>query len=145
MKHLQLTKQFAAGLVAGLIGVSLFSFIPGNSGNQGENVTNITVEDARSFFTNYMSSASPLNEVMKGVAIDENQLDAMNRIKNENPLISSFRIYFGKDNAGNNVGMVVGVSASGSDLTQGTIYSTPAWNFNTCPVVCDAASQITSN
>lgn len=142
---LQKSKTFLSGLAAGMLLFVLFSFSSGKTASRGENVTNVTLSEAQAYFGNYMNSAAPINEVLKGISIDVNQLEAMNQLKGQNPLISSFRLYFGKDNAGNDVGLVVGVDANRNDITDGTIYSTAAWNFNLCPVICDAAGLITGN
>jgi tricorn protease-like protein len=74
--------------------------------------------------------------------VDKAQLDAMNNLFKENPTLSGFRIYFGKDNDAKKVGIVIGVDASGKDMLKSTIFSTDSPVSSPCPPICDSSSPI---
>jgi hypothetical protein len=143
MKAYFLRKSFITGLFTGIILISIFSFIPGKNPQSGESIINVSLSTAKQYFQNYKTSASPIKDVLNGVSIDVNQLTAMNSLKEQNPNLNSFRVYFAKSNTGENKGLVVGIDAQGNDYVTGGIYSTTAWNLNLCPVVCDVPGQIT--
>ena len=92
-----------------------------------------------------MTGAAPFNQVIKGFTVDKPQLDAMNSIAKENQDLTGFRIYFGKDNNGKKIGIVVGVDSSGKDALKNTIFSTDSPISSPCPPICDVSSPIIVN
>lgn len=112
------------------------------------NPNKISKDKAKSYMATYRNSAAPLNSVAEGVIIERSQLeainslDSLNSIVNEDASIGSFRVYFGKDEVGTDVSVVVGVDEDGTDMT-GTIYSTARGTGGLCPPMCDATGTLT--
>ena len=134
---------FITGTVFGISVIGLLSFtsapvapVPASGNNA------VTSAVAHAYFSNYMADATPLNQVVRGFTVDKTQVDAMNSISSENPGLTSFRIYLGKDNGGNKVGIVVGVDNAGRDAVGNSIFSTDAPRTSPCPPICDVASPI---
>ncbi|MEI7662176.1 MAG: hypothetical protein WCK34_08260 [Bacteroidota bacterium] len=135
------------GFITGTVfGISVFLFLSFTNGPaapaQGSGVVAITSADAHTCFTKYLSGAVSYNQVIKGINIDRTQLEAMNSISGENPALPGFRIYFGKDNTGRSVAIVVGVDSMGKDAVKNTIFNTDAPKFSPCPPICDVSSPI---
>lgn len=140
-----LTITFFSGLILGITLIGIFSFtysgsVPASSPNSGK----INVQEANSLFRNYYNNAAPTNDVIRGFALNKEQLAALNYLSNENPALAGFRIYMGNDNNMGRVGIVVGVNSSGQDLT-GSIYKAAAGGSGPCPTICDGNSGITGN
>lgn len=140
-----MTVTFISGLILGISVIGLFAFtnisqVPAPLAG----VNKISEQDAKVLFRNYFTTATPMNVPVKGFAISKEQLSALNMLANENPGLTAFRIYLGKDNSAGNVGILVGVNGSGMDVTN-TIYRAVAGQSGPCPTICDAASTITSN
>jgi hypothetical protein len=134
---------FLTGMVSGVSIVGLLAFTNGAATPvPAAPIVPVTAAEAHGYFTNYISGATPLNQVVKGFTIDKAQLDAMNSISAENPGLTSFRIYFGKDSRASKVGIVVGVDDAGRDAINGRIYSTEAPKASPCPPICDTSSPI---
>ena len=136
---------FLAGLmVAGSV-VGFFAFRNSPSGPDASPAVSATsAAVANGYLKNYLSGASPLNQVLKGFRIDVSQLNAMNMIIKENPALAGFRVYLGKDNNAQKVAIVVGVDSGGRDAVGNTIYTTDSPGTDPCPPVCDASSTITN-
>lgn len=135
----------AAGFLTGLVlGISIFGLVAFKNSPDapGGGVGPVSSTDANTYFKNYMSSATPLNQVVKGFTIDKTQFDAMSMINQENSALTGFRIYLGKDNNARKVAIVVGVDSYGKDAVGNTIYNTDSQGTNPCPPVCDASSPI---
>ena len=135
---------FLTGLVSGISIISLMSFTS-TPAMPSAGLAPVTSAVAHSYFNNYLSGATSFNQVIKGFTIDKAQLNAMNSIATENPALSGFRIYMGKDNSSNKVGIVVGVDNAGNDAVGNTIYSTDTQSLSPCPPVCDVNSPIILN
>ena len=118
--------------------------IPGSS-ETGAGVTPITPSEARNYFKNYLSVAQKSAEVIKGFTIDLSQLEAMNNLIKENPGLSGFRIYLGRDDTSKKVGIVLGVDKDGKDAVTSTIYNTDSLNLSPCPPICDVNSPISKD
>jgi hypothetical protein len=134
---------FITGMVAGIstIGLMAFTSAPAAPAPGGA-IVPISSAVANTYFKNYMSGATPFNQVIKGFMVDKAQLDAMNNLFKENPTLSGFRIYFGKDSDAKKVGIVIGVDASGKDMLKNTIFSTDSPISSPCPPICDSSSPI---
>jgi hypothetical protein len=134
---------FFAGLVVGIsiIGLLAFTNAPVRPA-PGAGIIVITVAEAHGFVNNYLKDAAPINQVVKGFTIDKAQLAAMKSLSEENPALTGFRIYFGKDNSAKRVGIVVGVDNAGKDAVTGSILNTESQNLSPCPPVCDVNSPI---
>jgi len=138
----------AVGFLTGLtLGISILVFSAFTNGPgpsvPGSGVSPVTATDANKFFKNYFAGAASFNQVIKGFTIDRTQLDAMNRIVQENANLAGFRIYFGTDNNARKVALVVGVDNNGIDAVNNTIYNTDSHLTNPCPPICDVSSTIT--
>jgi hypothetical protein len=136
----------AMGFLTGTIfGITVFVFLSFTSGPAapGAAMVSITPTQAHSYFSNYLSSAVTFNQVIKGFTIDKAQLEAMNSISGENPGLTAFRIYFGKDNNARNIAIVVGVDLNGKDAVKNTVFTTDSQKVSPCPPICDVSSPIT--
>ncbi|MEI6683736.1 MAG: hypothetical protein WCO44_13955 [Bacteroidota bacterium] len=142
-KYFPTALGFVTGTIFGLSVFFLLSFTrvaPSPSPDSSSNAISAAV--AHSYFNNYMSGAVAASGVIKGFAIDKSQVDAINSLSTETPGLTAFRIYFGKDNNGGKIGIVVGVDNLGNDLVKNSIYGTPAQKFSPCPPICDVSSPI---
>ena len=90
----------------------------------------------------YLVSAPVPVTAVKGVYLDRNQLNAMNRLVQENPAVKGFRVYFGKDANNQLTGIVLGTDDNQHDLTTNSIYKTDSAGTGPCPPICDTASPI---
>ena len=135
---------FLTGMVLGIstIGLLAFSNGPSASAPSGGMIP-ISSAVAHSYFNNYLSTATPFNQVIQGFTIDKAQLDAMNSIARENAALTGFRIYMGKDGSSKKIGIVVGIDNTGRDAVTNSIYNTEALIFSPCPPICDVSSPIT--
>lgn len=138
----------AVGFLTGItMGVSILVFSAFTNGPKPSGpdagISPVTANDANKFVKNYMAGAASFNQVIKGFTIDRAQLDAMNRIVQENSNLTGFRIYFGTDNNSRKIAVVVGVDDNGNDAVNNTIYTTDSHYTNPCPPICDGNSTIT--
>ena len=131
------------GFLTDLIAGNSKSGLLASSGGSGAVNSPVDATVANTYVKNYLAGASTTNAVVKGFTLDKAQLDAMNSINKENPLLTIFRIYMGKDNNAQRVAIVVGVDSTGRDAVNNTIYMTASVSSSPCPPVCDAASPIT--
>lgn len=145
-KYFPISLGFLTGSVFGISLFAILSFTnaPGNPA-PGPGVNAITAEAAHAYFNNYMTDAVPFDQVLKGFTIDKAQLEAMNNISKENPDLTGFRLYMGRDKDARNIGIVVGVDNTGRDAVRNTIYGTDSKQLSPCPPICDVASPITNN
>lgn len=147
MKRNQITLMavtFISGIIIGISAIGLFSFTNATAVPAAlPGVNKISVQDAKTLFQNYFTTATPMNSAVKGFALNKEQLSALNLLSNENPKLTAFRIYLGKNNTAGNVGIIVGVNSSGLDETS-SIYQAAAGQSGPCPPICDAASTITA-
>jgi hypothetical protein len=140
----------ALGFFTGIVsGISIFALVAFTNtpapAPSGGGITAISSVNANQYFKNFLSGATAYNNVLKGFTLDKSNLDAMNSIIQENSSLAGFRVYFGKDNNSSNIAIVVGVTSSGADDVNNTIYSFVSQNTNACPPVCDSNSPITRN
>lgn len=147
MKKNQITLMavtFISGIVLGVSTIGLFSFtgtsqvpaiLPAES--------KITAVEANTMVRSYYDKAAPVNEVVRGFAVNREQLSAMNTLLNENGGLSGFRVYLGFDQKVGGVGIVVGVDGSGKDVTN-SIYRSASNGSGPCPTICDVNSNIIS-
>ena len=143
-KYLLTLAGFLAGTVFGITTIVFLSFTNGPAAPApGAGAVRLSAAEAHTFFVSYISGAVPYNQVMKGFNVGKSQLDAMNAIAAENPSLTGFRIYFGKDNDSRTIGIVVGVDNTGIDAIKNSIFSTDGAKPGPCPPICDVASPIT--
>ena len=147
---MKINKYFftSIGFITGIVlGISIFGLLSFTSGPAtpapGSGIIAITPAQANSFFKSYMSGAASFNNVIKGFTVDKAQLEAMNTISRENPNLTGFRIYFGRDNNARKVGIVVGVDNTGMDAVKNSIFDTDSPISSPCPPICDVSSPIT--
>lgn len=142
INYFLLILAFIAGSIGtiSLIGVITYAnrSVPPGTAPQPGVIPNAAI--ANGFYHKYADHATAI--VMKGINIDKEALEAMNTLKG-NPLVNSFRIYFGVDNGGAKIGIIVGVNSANKDIiiTNG-IYETNSLNFGPCPDLCDNTSPI---
>ncbi|MDP1621253.1 MAG: hypothetical protein Q8M08_02830 [Bacteroidales bacterium] len=137
---------FISGMVIGISMIGLYSFTSGPAASAPTGgIVPITAAEANAFVRNYQADAAPLNKVIKGFTIDKEQLDAMNSIIKENPALTGFRIYLGKNIDARTIGIVVGVDNTGKDAFKNTIFNTDSKNLSPCPPICDVSSPIVIN
>jgi hypothetical protein len=145
-KYIFTIAGFLTGMVFGVSVIGLLAFTNGPSSSAPSGgITAITPALANSYVGNYLSRAVSLNQVVKGFTIDKVQLDAMNNIARENTDLTGFRIYLGKDNNANNLGIVVGVDNMGMDAVKNSIFVTASQRLSPCPPICDVSSPIILN
>lgn len=136
---------FTSGLVAGFFMLSLFSFTGGPSASApAGGLTPISVDSANALFKGYMAEAAPMNQVIKGFAMNRAQLEAVNAIAAQNSALTGFRFYLGKNKAGKALILVVGVDNTGKDAVRNSIFATDTQVAGPCPTVCDVTSPITT-
>lgn len=137
---------FILGIICGISIMALVSFTKDtNNSNNRDGAILISSAQAKTYFQNYMGSAEKFNDIIKGFMVDKAELSAMNLIANENPNLTSFRIYNGKDNNSAKIGIVVGVDSKGRDAVNNSIYNTDSALCDPCPTVCDLNSAIINN
>lgn len=145
MKLLKLThsKGFFAGLIAGMVTMAALAFtlkpdgVPAKDG-----IEPISVSQGNAMLKNYLREAQATNMVAKGMVVMKPQFEAMNKLYWENPELTGFRIYFGKDTAGLPKAIVVGIDEGGKDAVTGSLYSTPGDATGLCPRFCDDQSPL---
>jgi hypothetical protein len=135
--------SYLGGLLSGLSVVIIFAFT--NSTKSVNDVEDIDCGVANTYFNNYMQTAQPFNDTLKAFNINYEQFSAMTIINSSFPLgtISSFRIYAGKNNKQDDVGIVVGVNEQGIDQT--SMMKSTSGALNTCPSICDVNSCVTAS
>ena len=139
-KILWMSATFVAGAIAGIFVLGLYSFTtPSPSPNPTPSL--ITVDQAKVFFQNYMKTATASNGIVKGIALDKDEVIAMSNLLNVIPTLSGYRLYNGIDDTGGKVCMIVAFDKDGTDLTT-TIFSAPVTKMGLCPTVCDMTSPI---
>ena len=139
------TSAFISGIILGISAISLLSFTPAPVKPVSlPAISKISLSQAKTYFNSYYNNAQPLNAIFKGFTIGSEQLQALDQLAAENPGLSRFRIYLGKDETSAQIGIVVGVDANGQDLSSGSIYRSAAVTSGPCPPICDATSQITT-
>ncbi len=133
---------FISGIIVGLSAIGLFAFTnAGTAPVSSPEMSKITVLEAQMLYKNYSDKAAPLNEVIKGFAVNKEQLSLLNSLAAENPNLTGYRIYIGRTATGS-AGIVVGVNSSGQDVTT-SIYRSSLLGSGPCPTLCDATSTIT--
>lgn len=66
-------------------------------------------------------------------------------LSKENKL-GGIKVYYGVDDKGNNIGIVLGINEEGKDvIKEGDIQSIGTLHLGPCPPVCDASSPISKN
>lgn len=137
---------FILGAVFGISLIAVLSFVkPLNPPSPDPALKPILVKDANRFFHNYYDHAGPINDKIKGFMVDRPQLEAMNELA-KNPALFGFRIYIGKSDQGDSIGIVAGAKNIRLDdvtLATGMIYRTESRKYGPCPPFCDKTSLIT--
>ena len=131
---------FLTGTIFGGLVLGFFLLITGSRPPEPQSPANaIDLATAKSYYQKYMSAPIQVG-ALKGIAVDLDQLSAMNSIRAQNTGVKGFRIYWGLDNASNKVGLAVGIDNLGHDVTTNIIQTTRS--YDPCPPICDAPSQI---
>jgi hypothetical protein len=109
------------------------SMVPDTTG-----LTLITVQQANTFFKDYMNHPDTVKRTLRAFTINYEQFRAMKIIDREDSTVHGFRIYMGM-NGMTPVRMVVG---TGSPDKVAYIYATTDESSGPCPDVCDDQSPI---
>jgi hypothetical protein len=149
MKKNQLTLMavtFISGAILGIAALGLYSFTTTgpDPAFQVQSLTKISAKDAQTLMKNYLGGAVATSGVVRGFALNKDQLAAMNQLAKENTTLTGFRVYLGYDDNSNSVGIIVGISSSGQDVTS-SIYKTAFKGSGPCPTICDGASSLIAN
>lgn len=80
-------------------------------------------------------------ESTKAVYVDKQMIADLNNVLAQNGNAKGLRIYFGKDQNGASVNILVPTAENGKDDTRYILKSTNAVNL--CPHICDAESELT--
>lgn len=149
MKKKQFTLMavtFIAGIIIGVATLGLYSFTTTGAPPQTAMSlsSKITVKDAQYYLKNYASQASPINSIVKGFALNKEQVAAINQLAKENTSLTGFRVYLGFDDNASGVGIIVGINSSGQDVTT-SIYKSSLKSSGPCPTICDGASSLIAN
>ncbi|NVO18516.1 MAG: hypothetical protein HXX13_02385 [Bacteroidetes bacterium] len=136
------TLIFISGLLVGASAIALLSFTgvvntPSSTPAYGKT----SVQDAQASYRRYASKTSALNDLVKGFALNKEELNAMNSLITENPSLIGFRVYMGLDNSLAPIGIVVGIDNAGKDNLN-SIYKTSGSSSGPCPTLCDQTSTI---
>jgi hypothetical protein len=139
-------------LTGAVFGISLFAILsfsksatPPLPDPQPEIIDTVA---AKQLFFNYYNSPGPIPERVKGFFVDRLQLIAMNNLVEFDSTLAGFRLYLGKSDADEPVGIVVGVAevrGKLSDVKNGRIYKTASVKSGPCPFICDESSPITND
>jgi hypothetical protein len=144
-KIAMISVTFILGAVFGISLIAVLSFVnPANSPSSSPDpvVIPITISDANHYFLNYYAKADSIKDKFKGFYVDRLQLEAMNILATDKNLVG-FRLYMGKNNTNENIGIVVGITNTFSDAASGKIYKTESKSSGPCPFLCDVSSPIT--
>jgi hypothetical protein len=135
--------SFLSGLLFGGLLFGVFILITGSKPSEPPAFTgNIPVATAKAYYHQYLSH--PVRpDTLKALAIDLDQLGAMNSILSQNTHVTGFRIYYGLDNSQTKVGLAVGIDTYGHDIVTNIVQTTRS--IDPCPPICDSQSQIMKN
>jgi hypothetical protein len=140
LNHISPLMGFFSGMVLGIVflGIVSFTAAPGT----GTGITSISMEQAKALIGRYLADAAPTNDVIKGFTIDKAQVEAMNALTRENPALTGFRIYLGRNENNLVRGIVVGMDSQGKEVLNGTIYNTDSKTISPCPPACETSSPL---
>ena len=145
-KIAMISVTFILGAVFGISLIAAMSFVNSpNPPSPNPALLPISTTDANRFFHNYFDHTVIINEKFKGFLIDRPQLEAINELA-KTPTLVGFRVYMGKSDQGDTIGIVVGVKNTLIDdatLAAGKIYRTESRKTGPCPPLCDRNSPIT--
>jgi hypothetical protein len=97
----------------------------------------LTEKQVGTYMKNYRSTATAFQDTLKGFNVDIRQFYAMSCLFDKNPQLAGFRVYLGKDAAGSNTSMIVGLDINGQDVRT-LLYGTTFKYSGPCPPICDA-------
>ena len=143
-KFAMISVTFLLGAVFGISLFAVLSFSNPSNPSSPNPPTLIDTITANRYFFNYYNSSGPAPQKFKGFFVDRFQLEAMNTLVNNDRTLTGFRLYMGKDDRGDTLGIVVGVNNRLSDAKLGPIYQTASVKSGPCPFICDESSPITT-
>jgi len=139
MKIASNLKSFAAGFLACGAAFALYSFtssdeIPPQDGG-------ITLSQAQTYHADYNTEGpKSISGVLEAIQLDKTTIntivDVLNKADSE-----GVRVYYGADETGGPMNVVVGTDKDGKDLTKRYMNATTG-AVNVCPTVCDSDSPI---
>ncbi len=143
MEKKKLTNRYLTFLTGTIFGGLLFGVFllisgskPPDSPAQPNSSPGIS---ARIYYHKYLSNKPLSIDTLKAIAIDQNQLIAMNSI-HKNPKYIGYRIYSGLDNGANKISIVVGFDNLNHDDTTSILITSRT--YDPCPPICDKTSPI---
>lgn len=111
---------------------------PMNQAPAGDNTPQIiNSTDASRYINNYDNTAEKTRAVVKGMIIENSQLQALNSVAAAHASSTSYRLYFATNDSGISLSIAVAMDANGNDLTD-NMYSAARTGSNLCPPMCDA-------
>ena len=145
-KFALVSASFFLGAITVISVFALFSFTRGGAPSTAQaGISLVSATDANTLLKAYLTNADTPARPVNGMFLDLQQLNAMNTLAGKNPNLSGFRLYFGREKTGVQVGLVVGVDSHNVDLITNSIYKTDSPKTGPCPPVCDVSSPITKS
>jgi hypothetical protein len=143
MKDFDLKNYLLGFVSASIVAVVLYLVTMGKGSSD---LQVLTVEQARQYYSNYHAHALPETEILKGFSfLTADYFQAAASIYGKDEGIVGYRTYMGVDDSGAAIGIMVGVDASGKDMTNDDdiIYGVRG-SMGPCPNICDSSSPITN-
>lgn len=141
--HFKTLITFIAGSVTGALLIA-FIIAPAQdpTGTSADIYSAVNVKNAKIMVQKYLNDAKPSTEPFRSFTITRTQYEAMQQIAAANKDFKGFRIYAGKDNSGNPVGILMGLNAMEKEDTIHPMYSTLAGKSGPCPTYCDQENSV---
>jgi hypothetical protein len=136
--------QFFSPVVTGVLGIvtgAVIMYFVNRTDTNINPITNscpptLTHQQATLYKSNFKSQARPYLDTLKGFNVDVQEVNAMKCLLDRNSQLAGFRVYFGRDNAGTDKIIIVGVNNTGKDDRTLYYYVTHRLS-GPCPPTCD--------
>jgi hypothetical protein len=92
----------------------------------------LTIEQAGTYYWNYMKTAKPFNDTIKAYTVTKDQIRIMNMMVYKDTSLFGCRIYHGIDASNATIGIILGYDMKFEDSPKNIYYS-----ISPCPPVCD--------
>jgi hypothetical protein len=98
----------------------------------------LTEKQVSAYMGSFLSTTVPYNNILKGGTVDLQQYNAMTCLLSHNSQLAGFRIYYGTDNTGAAITMLVGVDKKNTD-DRTLFYNVGPGLSGPCPPICDTS------